>query len=422
MSTTYSKLSRGISWEYRVHRAVFLSGWYVRRSVNLRERVRSSPQTMAEVDILAIDFDVALTRRVLVGECKDRKGGAKEADRVIWLLGLAKMLSADHILFAKTSLADGTIQVARPFGLMLWDEAAVLAVEKRFGLAPDTGYVGSWGIELREDVLIPARKGAALRDTAFRSAWDFLAGSFWYQANPPRTKRLAAYFEALAEARSLKGQIRSSFVAEGLIALLVTLYTTAGDLAAASPSRAEGWLVDAFASGAASAHVLRDIAARADDFYQDALGKAGPKDGRAARSAVEVPRLAPVIAEPPSWIGPYLDVARRLGERPQIATDALRYAELILFEEMIAGNDASTAVKDYIGTEPAELATVLEVGALFLQRVWGVDDPLLDGILGKRSKKQPNVTPASRDRPAAPAGGKGSTQLALADQTAPRGS
>lgn len=183
MSGRYDQLPRGIGWEYRVHRAVFLSGWYVRRSVNLRERVRGSPQTMAEVDLVGLDFHVALTRRTLVGECKDRKGGAKEADRVIWLLGLARMLAADHILFAKTKLAEGTLQVARPFGLMLWDQAAVLAVERRFGLAADSGYFGSWNIELREDLLLPGRKGAALRNPPFRAAWDFLAGAFWYQTN-----------------------------------------------------------------------------------------------------------------------------------------------------------------------------------------------------------------------------------------------
>ena len=40
-------LQKGKGWEYRVHRAAFLSGWYVRRGVNLRERVGGSPQTMA---------------------------------------------------------------------------------------------------------------------------------------------------------------------------------------------------------------------------------------------------------------------------------------------------------------------------------------------------------------------------------------
>ncbi len=385
MSGRYAKLPRGIGWEYRVHRAAFLSGWYVRRSVNLRERVRGSPQTMAEVDIVGLDFDVALTRRMLVGECKDRKGGAKEADRVVWLLGLARMLGADHILFAKTELAEGTLQVARPYGVMLWDKAAVLAVEQRFDLSPDSGYYGSSNVELREELLLPSRKGAALRDPAFRAAWDFLGGAFWYQANPQRTKRLASYFDALTADRSLSGDVRSAFVAEGLIALLVTLYSTGGQLAVASPARSNAWLHDAFASGAADARALRDIAARADDYYQDALHKAVQGAGQDASHAVHVPRLAGVIAEPPPWLGAYLDVASTLAERPGLATDALRYADLFLFEQLLAGNDASIALSSYVKQSYAELARILELAALFLQRVWGVDDSVLDKILATRA-------------------------------------
>src|SRR5690242_7159387 len=109
------RLQKGRFWEYRVHRAIFLSGWYVRRGINLRERVASSPQTMAEVDIFATSFDAALKPHLLVGECKDRKGGAKEADRVVWLLGLERLLGAEHVLFAKPNITEATFSFARPY-------------------------------------------------------------------------------------------------------------------------------------------------------------------------------------------------------------------------------------------------------------------------------------------------------------------
>jgi hypothetical protein len=111
--TTLANLSKGVAWEYRMHRALFASGWYVRRNVDLRERIAGSPQTMSEIDLFGLSFDAGLAARRLVGECKDRKGSTKEADRVIWLLGLGQLLDADELLFAKPQIArrgDGALR------------------------------------------------------------------------------------------------------------------------------------------------------------------------------------------------------------------------------------------------------------------------------------------------------------------------
>lgn len=410
--TSYAALSKGPRWEYRVHRAAILSGWYVRRGVSLRERVGGSPQTMAEVDVLGIGFDTAIAPLTLVGECKDRKGAAKEADRVIWLLGLAQVLGADHVLFGKTNFADGTLQMARPYDLLLWDEAAVQAIEERHGIDAETGYFGSWGIALREDLLVPIRKSVNLPETRFRSATDYLANAFWYSANPARTKRLKAYFDALA-ATTLSSAPRRAFVADGLIALLAAAYTAAGQITRSSPAQAERWQVDAFSSGAADARSLRDIAARADDYYQDALQKVGAEiEGRAA-APITVPRIASRIAEPPGWLPSFLELARLLAQRSGLAGDALRYADVVLFEQLIAGNNPSQALEMLGVHGRSELARVLELGALFLQRVWNVEDEILDEVLAspRAGERDGNGVGASVQRP----------QLAFGEVTGPVG-
>jgi hypothetical protein len=391
--TTYSDLTRGPAWEYRVMRAAFLSGWYVRHGVNLRERVRNSPQTLAEIDILGLGFDPALAPRTLVGECKDRKGGTKEADRIVWVLGLSRLLRIDHVLFAKRSLSDATVQFAQPAGFILWDEAAVRSIEQRFDLEPDRGFFGSANIELQEDVLRPSRKASAMGNRPFRSAWEYLSGAFWYHPTPPRTKSLAGYFEALQAARSLDPTARSGFVAEGLIALLVSAYTTAGQLARHSPARGEKQQETLFASGAADAQALREIAARADDYYQDALHRAVHSHDTAGATEIKVPRLANTIAEAPGWMPPYLAFARRLGERPLLAGDTLRYADSVLFEHLIAGKPLPDLLGQAIPSDQDTLQTTVQLGALFLQRVWGVEDPLLRELVAmpkvKATRKRP---------------------------------
>lgn len=386
--TAYSDLTRGPAWEYRVMRAAFLSGWYVRRGVNLRERVRNSPQTLAEIDILGLGFDPALTPRTLVGECKDRKGNTKEADRIVWVLGLSRLLRVDHVLFAKRTLSDATVQFAQPAGFMLWDQAAVQSIEQRFDLEPDRGFFGSANIELQEDVLQPSRRASAIVNRPFRTAWEYLAGAFWYHPTPPRTKSLAGYFEALHSARSLDAEARSGFVAEGLIALLVSAYATAGQLMRQSPARGDKQQETLFASGAADASALREIAARADDYYQDALHRVMRGHATGA-TEVRVPRLANAIAEAPGWMRPYLAFARRLGERPLLAGDTLRYADVVLFEHLLAGNDMPEFLRQAIPSDLDALQTTLQLGALFLHRVWGVDDPLLEMLVAMPKAKAP---------------------------------
>lgn len=403
--TDYTDLTRGPAWEYRVQRAAFLSGWYVRRGINLRQRVQGSPQTMAEVDIIGLGFDPALSPRMLIGECKDRKGATKEADRIVWLLGLSRLLRADHVLFAKTRLASATLQFAQPYGAMLWDEPTVRAIEQRFKVDPELGYFGSFNVSLQEDVLRPARKSNAIADRPLRAAWDYLSGAFWYSGTPSRTKLLHGYFGALASASRLSRDAKSSFVAEGLIALLVSAYTTAGQVGRVSPAHGDTTQITALAAGAADAGALREIAARADDYYQDALRRALQQQEATAAIEIKVPRLVNAVATPPEWASAYVALARRLGEHPSLAGDALRYADMVLFEHLLAGGDISDLLGRIFQFDTAPLRTVLDLGALFLQRVWGVTDPLLDSVLSsppkqKRTRSTARTLPKLKQAPA----------------------
>src|SRR5258708_17189576 len=109
---------------------------------------------------------------------------------------------------------------------------------------------------------------------------------------------------------------------------------TARDLRRLSPARAATELHISFASGAANAATLREIAARADDYYRDAIAKASRSADR-ARPALQVPRLSESIAASPPWLDEYLTLVEAVGARPNSATDALRFADLLLYETLL---------------------------------------------------------------------------------------
>jgi hypothetical protein len=203
-------------------------------------------------------------------------------------------------VFAKPTISEGTYVWARPLDVLLWDEAALQAIEKRHEVEAEQLYVGSFNPRLTEALLAATRKSPGA-DTGLRRAWDYVSSAFWYSANPARTKRLPAYFEAVTTASGISELARDAFIVEGLIALLVSALTAAGQLGRVSPERARVWITDAFASGVANAAALRNIAARADDYYRDAFAKAGRTGGAASRP-INIPRLVDHIAHPPEWL------------------------------------------------------------------------------------------------------------------------
>lgn len=365
-----AKLSKGAAWEYRTHAALFASGWYVRRNVDLRERISGSPQTMAEVDLLGLSFDVELRPRRLVGECKHRKGSTKEADRVIWLLGLGRLLASDYLVFAKPTIAPATVRFARSTPVALYDEARLGEIEKGFA---DFRPVGAFDPEIGQEVIRPALTRGAFGDARLREAFDWIHNSSWLEPAVSKAKRLPEYFKLVED--TAVGVTRVLMLAEGFLGLVASALDTAGRLRRYSPAVGEGLQRESMASGAASAGVLRDIAARADDYYRDVLDRS-IEQAQGKKSQVRVPRLADSIAQPPAWTDAYLSMSRQLGSRPEAATDLLRFAELELLERFVAGRDPGPSERQLVRSDHRWLSGAVSLVAGFCERVWELPDPM----------------------------------------------
>ncbi len=369
-----AKLSKGAAWEYRAHAALFASGWYVRRNVDLRERVSGSPQTMAEVDLLGFSFDVELRARKMIGECKDRKGSTKEADRVIWLLGLGRLLAADHLLFAKPAIAAATIRFANSTPVALYDGARVQEIEDS---VIDFKPRGAFDPEIGQELIRPATSRDSFGDARLRDAYEWIHNGFWLEPASGKVKRLPAYFRLVEDLAG--GVTRTLMYIEGLLGLLVCALETAGRLRRHSPAVGNRLQQEAMASGAASANALRQIAARADDYYRDIIDRS-IEQAQGKKGEVRAPRLYDTIAQPPIWTDAYLSLSRQVGSRPEAATDLLRFAELELVEKFLAGRDPQSAQDQFIRSDHRWLSGAISLAAGFCERVWELRDPMLSTL------------------------------------------
>jgi hypothetical protein len=387
-----TRLSKGAAWEYRAHAAIFASGWYIRRNVDLRERISGSPQTMAEVDLLGISFDVELRLRRLVGECKDRKGSTKEADRVIWLLGLGRLLSADHLIFAKPSIASATVRFARSTPVALYDEARLNEIEK--GVA-DFIPRGAFDPEVGQELIRPAVSRDAFGDARLREAYDWIHNGFWFEPGTSKIKKLPEYFSLVENVAN--GVTRRLMLVEGFLGLLVCALETAGHLRRYSPAVGDRLQHEAMASGAASASALRDIAARADDYYRDVLDRS-VEQAQGKKGEVRVPRLADVIAQAPAWTNAYIALSRQIGSRPEAATDLLRFTELDLLERFVVERDPRPAEKQFIRGDHRWLSGAISLTAGFCERVWELGDSMFSALRQAQPTQSPSESHGSGEQ------------------------
>ena len=336
---------------------------------------------MAEVDILGLSFDPSMALRMIVGECKDRKGATKEADRIIWLLGLRQTLRAGQALFAKPNVADAVYTWAPALECLVWDEASVQAIEKRYGLEPTEGYFGAFN----PDIKAPTRQELFGRRKAVGSAAelvravDYVRGAHWYTREPTGARRIHGFVELLSDVEIESDFQRERLYSEAALALLFSALSTGAHRSRQSPERANAFLRDAFASGVAPASALRDLAARADDYYRDILFRLARQAG--TRGPVNPPRLTSQVATPPNWLEQYLIMSDQAAAHPSIATDALRLSEMVLFEQLLLGGDLPPAVLSKLVGDPVELLRPLQWVVQFMKRIWGVQSPLLDEVL-----------------------------------------
>lgn len=388
--TEFARLNKGAAWEFRVHRAMFASGWYVRRNIDLRERVEGAPQVMAEIDLLGISFDAGLTARRSIIECKDRRGSGQEADRVIWLLGLGHLLHVDTLMLAKPRIAAATVRFARSTSVALFEEASVAPIE---ACLDGPRLAGSFDVDISEDLIAPAVSRKALADNRLREAYDWIHNGSWTEDPVARVRRLPGYFRLTMQ--HAKGDTRTLLLIEGLLGLLACTLQVSGMLRRHSPSVARALGAEALASGAAPATALKEIAATADDFYRNAFEQASEEQtGR--RLMLTVPRLAEHIANPPRWADAFFSMAETIGSRPEVAGDVLRYADVTLHERF-AGRDPNPAQRAFVRGDHTWLAGTLALAAGFCTRIWRLEDPFFTQLSASSDGDRTTEVPRPAD-------------------------
>jgi hypothetical protein len=123
----------GDDLEYRIARLFVFMGYFVRRSRPIFTAGALDQAT--DLDVVAIRYTEPFRRQVITVECKS--GGEGPLDRIFWLGGVKKYVSADEAILIRKGTKWNIKDFAKEAGVQLWDLEKITEMESAFKIGPD---------------------------------------------------------------------------------------------------------------------------------------------------------------------------------------------------------------------------------------------------------------------------------------------
>jgi hypothetical protein len=127
----------GADLERRVGRVEFAEGALVRLRVPVRVEADAGRAILTDIDVLALDLDFRLRLSTSVLECKSGKGQSGEPDRLFWLSGLQRYLTADRAVLVRQTISRRGRIVATRLGVEVQDVATLSMRESAHAWLPE---------------------------------------------------------------------------------------------------------------------------------------------------------------------------------------------------------------------------------------------------------------------------------------------
>lgn len=393
----------GADLERRVARLEFAEGALARLRVPVRVDADPGRGVLTDLDVLALDVDgrLRITRSIL--ECKSGKGQAGEPDRLLWLAGLRRFVSADRAVLVRQTTTRRGRAVAEALALQVLDVAVLAEREAAHAWVPVTfahvdGQACS-AVEARTDLQL---KGLA-------SVPAELVTFLRHDALTATSYRALAALKALGRTARAAGVLPepTALVLGGhaLVALLLAALQDAGTLDTGTEGQLRRRLELSLTVGSPDDDHVLDVLDRADQLVDLQMRRIHEAYVRAGAAQLDVPTtsLRALVAAPPNWIDRYLDLVHRLRANPSVAKDLTRTAELACFDALPGDQGYLAAAFDHLFT--AEHRHLLLVALRLLHDIIGGQladrvSPLLDLDFGRAAPSLPERT--STPAPSAP--------------------
>jgi hypothetical protein len=327
------RIDPGSLFECRVARLLNREGRFVRRRVDITRWVHPERVQVTDIDLLALDFDATLRLTREIGECKttEARGVPKEIDRMLWLVGVRTLASANSSFLAVNRHATPKVRgMGRELGVLVQDSFDLERRERLAGIDKSP----AWGahdpdlLQIEEEALRFARNDRELE----RVYW-FFRSEFWHSSSALGLKRSLSAITVLSK-RWVPGidarerQALSWLMGDAIVAVTISIVQLASDAILLPPDEFRRKTLERLAEGLVPIGQLERFAQAVDKYVLGILERAG------VSRAVTVSALGAFAPTPPEYSDSLLEVIERVGEKGRAAASLPLAMELVVAERI----------------------------------------------------------------------------------------
>jgi hypothetical protein len=286
--------------------------------VNL-ERHFGERLAVTDADLLVFDIGLTLDVRVGVGECKatEARGAPSAVDRLLWLTGVRRLLSADSAFLATIKEAPERIRgLAAELDIELLDERDIV---RREGVVSRRGEPGPVAHRDEDLTVEQAVFGAVRKDDELRRLYWFVRTDVWLQPPATALKRAMTAMKAVGVRWSdqLPADEQSALrwiARELIVGFALAIVRIGGDAYRHPEDVFSARLRERLSEGIADYAAMRKLAGAVDAFVLGILREAGvpPRRGIDALGAFE--------PQPPTYFEPVAELIQRCAQVPRAAS------------------------------------------------------------------------------------------------------
>ena len=198
-------VDRDLSLKLRFKRVLFQMGYYSPIEVELSQYEalyeELKRQSLTDLDVLGLKFDVAFTANKVVGDCKTGRR-VSDINRLFWLRGVMDYFGANTGYYLRPVIDRQAKAIAPRLGITTLDENGLMALEKDLDAntlplpLQDLGFYEmqrkQWGI------FIPKGTKPASRELDLKKVYTYLSYSYWYFEQHRNLFLLVAHFQKIA--------------------------------------------------------------------------------------------------------------------------------------------------------------------------------------------------------------------------------
>lgn len=325
-------MDEGTLLEYRVARLLFHMGYFTRSRLPLKSYFYPDHVDITDIDVYAIKFNNDFNENIILADCKSgtssKQKDSKPSNRVLWLSGLIKFLSASRGYFIKPQISDKMKDFALKNGITPLDYARLKELETQFNLMED--WRGSYSIEnFKEE--IDFYNEIKNKNGDMNQLYWFLRMGFWTLPSNIQIKQIMDRVQYLNIKCSFKAPHEVWLLGESTILLSIALLRFCQELFPLTEQQRNNRINVKMIEGLGTIEQQEKTLYLTHVYAASLVEQYTGKKTIIKEDEVKIP--------PPEYTPNLIDICSRILNEPEISIHIPRFLDFFIYEYIVSNKD-----------------------------------------------------------------------------------